>query len=520
MTMTSFIKQGFVSILVLLAMGAQASASEFMVKYRSTVSTMSFGLGSQNVIVMDHNPAGQLVKVSINDANKIAALIQLSSNPNVEYVVPNFKLRAFTTPVSTSALKSQWAIEKVQAQKAWDRAGNKGNRKVVVAVIDTGADYKHKNLAPNMIEGHDFIKNNNDPMDITGQNPGHGTHCSGIIGATGLIDEGTIGLSPEVSIMPLRFLDENGSGDLNNGVKAIDYAIEKKVDVISASWGAAVPRSQATPLIEAIGRAEKAGIIFVVAASNDGKNNDSYEVYPANAGLSNTLSVAASNQQDGKPSWSNYGRSSVHLSSPGDGIMSTLPKDSYGNLSGTSMATPLVAGLVAFVKAQDMSLNAVQIKSLLQATAEKNAIETACDCRVNAFNAVDAVLSKKMFVSPYAGTYAVGDKVQIEGVYGKAPLKYTVANATVADIDANGTLTAKANGDTTVTVTDSAGVVATSYKFYVGKSATPPPTQPDPGNPGFPGLPDPGQPGECPLGDPSLCQILCQISPTLPFCQK
>lgn len=510
--MTSFVKKGLTSVLVLLAICSQASASEFLVKYRNALSTVSMGIASQNVQVLDHNPAGQLVLVNVNDAQKVSALLQLSTNPNVEYVVPNFKLHSFTVPVSTSALKNQWAIEKVQAQKAWDRAGNKGSRKVVVAVIDTGADYKHKNLAPNMVTGYDFIKNDNDPMDITGQNPGHGTHCSGIIGATGLIDGGTIGLSPVVSIMPIRFLDENGSGDLNNGVKAIDYAIEKKVDVISASWGAAVPRSQAIPLIEAITRAEKAGIIFVVAASNDGKDNDSFEVYPAKAGTSNTLPVAASNSSDGKPSWSNYGRATVALSSPGDGITSTLPKDSYGDLSGTSMATPLVAGLVALVKAQDATLNPVEIKALLQATADKNNISTACDCRINAFGAIDTIISKKMFVSPNAGTLAVGDKMQFEGVYGKAPLKFASSNAATADIDASGNLTAKANGDTTVTVTDAAGATATSYKIYVGKSATPPP-QPDPGQPGMPG-------GDCPLGDQALCDALCQIAPTMPFCKQ
>ena len=238
-----------------------------------------------------------------------------------------------------------------------------------------------------------------------------------------MVDGGTVGISPDLSIMPIRFLDENGSGDLNNGIKAIDYAIEHKVQIISASWGAAISKEEAKPLIEAIERAEKAGVVFVVAASNDGKDNDSYEVYPAKAGTSNTIAVAASNSSDGKPYWSNYGKATVDLSSPGDGIMSTLPNDSYGNLSGTSMATPLVAGLVAFIKAQDPQLTPSQIRSLLQATGTKVQIETACDCRVDAYNAVDTVLAKKMFAHPQAATLAVGAKTQFTGVYGVAPVQ-------------------------------------------------------------------------------------------------
>jgi thermitase len=509
--MKSITQTALRSLLLITALSSQALAAEYLVKYKSQMAVMSFT--NSDARILDHHAAGQLYKVDVPDDKKIEGLMPLLSNPNVEYVVPNAIMHAFTVPVATvaTATQTQWAIDKVQAVKAWDRAGNKGSRKVVVAVIDTGADYKHKNLAPNMVTGFDFIKNDNDPMDIVGENPGHGTHCSGIIGATGLIDGGTIGISPEVSIMPLRFLDQNGSGDLNNSIKAIDYAIAQKVDVISASWGAAVTHAEAQPLIDAIGRAEKAGIVFVVAASNDGKNNDSFEVYPANAGGSNVISVAASSSNDSKPSWSNYGRAKVNLASPGDGIMSTLPGDKYGNLSGTSMATPLVAGLVALVKAQDPSLNATQIRSLLQASADKVSIQTACDCRVNAFSAVDAALSRKLFVSPYAATYAKGDKAQFEGVYGQAPITFTSSNPQVGTIDAStGAFEAVAIGDTTVTVKDATGATATSYKIYVADpQQQPPPTDPS----------QPTQPGQCPLGDPQICQIICQMKPDLPFCK-
>lgn len=504
-----------------LLLGSQAFAGEYLVKYKSTsalnmITTMT-ATKVATIQMTDHNERASLVKVDINKKYEAQALASLLSQPGVEYVVPNFKIHAFTAPVDVAALKEQWAISKVQAEKAWQRAGNKGNKSVIVAVIDTGVDYKHPALAPNMLPGYDFAENDNDPMDKTGfQNPGHGTHCAGAVGATGLIDGGIVGLAPEISMMPLRFLDERGSGDLNNAIKAIDYAIEKKVDVISASWGAAVSRSQAQPLVEAVKRADDAGIIFVAAAANDGKNNDVTEMYPANNGFPNSITVAASGSGDAKPSWSNYGTATVHVAAPGENIMSTLPNNKYGNLSGTSMATPLVSGLVALMKSQDKSLTGAQIRAILQTTGAKVSIETACNCRVDAYGAVDAVMSKAMTIVPSAATVKTSEVLPLQVLNGKAPFKFASSNTSVATVADNGTFTAVSNGSTVITVTDANGKTASTLNMNVGAKSgggTPPPSpgQPDPGQP--------GEPGECPLGDPALCQIICQIQPDLPFCQ-
>lgn len=503
-----------------LLLGSQAFAGEYLVKYANTgalnmITTMT-ATKVATIQMTDHNERASLVKVDINKKHEAQALASLLSQPGVEYVVPNFKIHAFTAPVDTAALKEQWAISKVQAEKAWQRAGNKGSKSVLVAVIDTGVDYRHPALAPNMVPGYDFAENDADPMDKTGfQNPGHGTHCAGAVGATGLIDGGIVGLAPDISMMPLRFLDERGSGDLNNAIKAIDYAIEKKADVISASWGAAVSRSQAQPLVEAVKRADDAGIIFVAAAANDGKNNDVTEMYPANNGFPNSITVAASGSGDAKPSWSNYGTATVHVAAPGENIMSTLPNNKYGNLSGTSMATPLVSGLVALMKSQDKSLTGAQIRAILQTTGAKVSIETACNCRVDAYGAVDAVMSKKMTVVPSAATVKTSETLPLQVLNGKAPFKWASSNPSVATVSDNGTFSGISNGSTTITVTDADGKTATTLNMNVGAKSPNPPSQPpgggDPGNP--------GEPGECPLGDPQLCQIICQIQPDLPFCQ-
>ena len=288
------------------------------------------------------------------------------------------------------------------------------------------------------------------------------------------------------------------------GVKSIDYAIEQGAQVISASWGAAVARSQATPLIEAVERADKAGVIFVAAAANDGKNNDSTDMFPANAGFPNTITVAASGPQDEKPSWSNFGRKTVHLASPGLKIMSTLPQQKYGELSGTSMATPLVAGLVAFLKAQDPSLTGAEIRALLQTTGVKASIETACDCRIDAGAATEALLNKAVFLVPAAATIAPGENVLMKMKNADGAVKFTSANTAVATVDVGGAVTAVATGDTTISATDAKGRTSTSLTISVKEGG---------GDNG-----GGGGGGECPLPDPALCEMMCLFDPTLPWC--
>ncbi len=500
-------KQGSLLISVFLwLIATTASAEEFLVKYqqhfRSTQASLAKVVGLK---VVSQYQAGQYYKVDINESKKTEALLSLYKLPEVAYVVPNAKVYAFRAPPSVETLKEQWHVAKVRAPEAWTRLGNRGSRQVTVAVIDTGVDYNHETLARNAVSGYDFRDNDSDPMDITSsKNPGHGTHCAGIIGATGLVDGGVIGISPEVSIMPLRFLGSDGSGDLDSAIRAIDYAIEKNVQIISASWGAKISASQAAPLVEAIKRADDRGIIFVAAAANDGANNDKVDMYPANSGLPNTITVAASGPQDEKPSWSNYGKAKVHVASPGLDIMSTLPSNKYGKLSGTSMATPLVAGLVALLKSADSSLTGAQARAILQTTGAKVSIETACQCRVDAFAAVDKLMKKDLVVVPAAVTLKANETAQFAGLNASGALRYAVSNASVANINNSGVLTALAKGETIVTITDGQGRTAQSLAVRVvdGSSSEPPAA------------------GDCPIGDQSICDIMCSFDPTLPFCKQ
>jgi thermitase len=496
------------NLLLLSAVGAatQVQAAEFVLKHRgafpAALRAQTFS-ATPGVRILDDHGSAQLLKIDIPDNRVVGYMAKLMKDANVEYIVPNFKLHRLGETFDVGAFQEQWAITKTQAQQAWALAGNKGSRSITVAVIDTGVDYRHSALANNAVAGYDFRDNDSDPMDLTSaQNPGHGTHCAGIIGADG--SGGMFGLSPEVSIMPIRFLGADGSGDLMNGIKAIDFAIEKGAKVISASWGAAVPTSQAQPLIEAVKRASDAGVIFVAAAANDGKSNDVASMYPANAKFANTISVAASDRNDAKPSWSNYGKHSVDLASPGHEILSTLPSNKYGNLSGTSMATPLVSGLVAFLLSQDSSLSGEEIRSILQTTGAKVSIETACNCRVDALTATQTVLQKKLTVVPAAATITPDATLQLKGLFAQGAVTFKSSNEEIAAISPTGILTPKKEGEVTVELTDAAGNKASSLAIYIGKKA------PDGG--------DGGGGGSCPLPNPALCDILCGIMPDAPFC--
>ncbi len=489
---------------------AASQAGEYIVKFKDhTHMGLTQAAQSLGLKVQDTHEKGRLVQVKIPDNQLLEKYKQIKNNKNVEYIVETFPLKAFRAPYTLAELREQWALAKVNAEKAWQLAGNKGHRNIIVAVIDTGVDYNHESLSPNMVPGYDFNANDDDPMDETSfQNPGHGTHCAGVVGATGEVNGGIVGLSARVSIMPLRFLGANGSGDLMAGIKAIDYAIEHGAKVISASWGAEVQKSQAEPLIEAVKRASDAGVIFIAAAGNSNKNNDTSGFWPANAKFENTITVAASNSSDGKPSWSNYGRAIVDLAAPGENIMSTIPGNKYKNLSGTSMATPLVSSLVALLASQNPEITGAEARSLIQATGAQVDIQTACNCRIDAGAAMEALKNNTMIVVPAAGTIAPNSTSKFSAFQGTAPLSFTSSNTNVADIAADGTFTAKTKGETTITVTDAHGKTATSLPIRVAELS-------DGGGGG--GTPPPGD-GQCPF-DPQTCELICGIAPDMPWCQ-
>lgn len=259
----------------------------------------------------------------------------LQMHEGVEYVEKNQTYhvmggRPFFRLFQTES--AAWGVDKVQAPKAWAR-GIKG-KGIKVAVIDTGVDGTHPELAGKVLPGFNAITGTEDAMD----DHGHGTHCSGSIAGS------TVGVAPEAQIVPVKFLDENGSGTLADAVKAIDFATKAGVDVMSNSWGGG-GYSQA--LADVIKEAQDKGIIFIAAAGNERNDNDKRKSYPAN--YDKVIAVAASDSSDKLASFSNYGQNTVLIAAPGVNIYSSIPGGKYDSWSGTSMATPHVAGALALL---------------------------------------------------------------------------------------------------------------------------------------------------------------------------
>lgn len=279
-------------------------------------------------------------------------------------------------PVKDPQISKLWGLNKISAEKGW--AVSKGSRSIIVADIDTGVDYNHPDLVNNIwrnpnpekkdVVGYDFA--NNDPFPFDDQ--GHGTHTSGTIGAVGGNGVGISGVSQAVSIMVVKFISAAGSGTTSDAVKSIDYAVANGARILSNSWGGKVDKDEDLEnraLIEAIERANKADVLFVAAAGNDGANNDEIPVYPAAIDLPNILTVASTNDSDRRSFFSNYGPKSVHVAAPGSNIYSTVP-GGYQQFSGTSMACPHVAGLAALLLSINPDLSAQQLKAIIMETVD------------------------------------------------------------------------------------------------------------------------------------------------------
>jgi subtilisin family serine protease len=296
--------------------------------------------------------------------------------------------------IADPGISQDYGLTKIGALQAWDTF--KGDKKFIVADIDTGIDYNHEDLAFNVwrnptpgpkndIVGYDFVHDDGLPYD----DQSHGTHTAGTIGAVGGNGKGTSGVAQRVSIMALKFLAADGSGDTAGAVKAIDYAIAHGAKVLSNSWGGPSDPSNQS-LLDAINRAQAAGNgdMFGNAQNDD---DPSTAAYPAAFNTDNLIAVAATDETDTIAFFSNYGAKTVHLAAPGVNVYSTLPGNKYGKDSGTSMACPHVAGAAALVWAAHPAWDFRQVKKALMDSTDKVASlagKTVTGGRLNVMNAL------------------------------------------------------------------------------------------------------------------------------------
>jgi len=376
------------------------------------------------------------------------ALAKYKADPNVEYAEPNYKVRKAAITPNDTEFSKQWGLKKIEAEKAWDYS--QGSSDVIVAVLDTGIDYNHPDLKDNIwinqteicdnnkdddgngkvddCKGWNFDDNNNDPMDDDIDGSGsHGTHVAGIIGAVGNNNFGVAGVSWNVKLMAVKVLDNHGSGYISDIVAGIDYARNNGAKILNLSLEAEEDVSGINSLKDAIANARDC--LFVVAAGNGGLDLDKNNIYPASYKLPNLISVSATDENDKKASFSNYGVNTVHLAAPGVGIISTKSKKAPGfnnyttaffYETGTSMAAPFVTGVAALLKAKYPSYTYRDIKESILASVDKLNLAVITRGRLNAYKAITVDLNTVPPVAPenftFAETPSAGAPIKLQWV--------------------------------------------------------------------------------------------------------
>src|SRR6266571_3182 len=317
-----------------------------------------------------------------------AALDYYRRLPNVAFAEPNYRIRLFATP-NDPRREALWGLDKINAPQAWDQST--GDPGIVVATIDTGIDYHHPDLAANVwtnpgeIPGNGIDDDQNGYIDdVHGINTlnhsgdvrddvGHGTHVAGTIGAVGNNGLGVVGVNWQVKLVSVKIFSADDSAGTAGAAEGYEYLMALKrrgvnIRVVNNSWGGPVP-SQA--LYEAMCAAEEAGILSVCAAGNSSHNADDRPDFPAALDCASLISVAASTSDDEPASFSNFGALTVDLAAPGESVLSTYRgAGHYQRFSGTSMASPHVAGAAALLLARNSSLTPATLKALLMATVD------------------------------------------------------------------------------------------------------------------------------------------------------
>ena len=308
----------------------------------------------------------------------------LNSDPNVKHCEPD--LIVSTQTVNNDKLDFLWGFHETDIPAAWQIHSGTN---IVIAIIDTGVDINHPSLASSIwvnddeipgngidddangyiddIHGWDFVNNRAiEPGTTQYDNTGHGTHVAGTIA-------GHIGVNPHAKIMVLKFMEDN-SGYTSDAIRALQYAINNGATLSNHSYGT---YDFSQTFRTAINNATQNNHLLIAAAGNDGLDIDQTPFYPAAFNLDNIISVAASNKNNQLAFFSNYGDTSVDILAPGENIYSTLPNNNYRLMSGTSMAAPLVTGILSLGIAASSTTDITQLKESMVANADSNDIINA-----------------------------------------------------------------------------------------------------------------------------------------------
>ncbi|MHC4475609.1 MAG: S8 family serine peptidase [Planctomycetota bacterium] len=396
-----------------------------------------------------------LVKLPVN-VRVTDALVSFNNTAGILYAQPNYELTVDSNQQylpDDIRFDELWGMHNtgqtggtpdadIDAPEAWYIRNDASD--IIVAVIDTGVDYTHPDLASNMwineaeyngtpgvdddeniyvddIYGYDFCNNDEDPKDDNS----HGTHCAGTIGAIGNNGIGVTGVCWNVKIMAVKFLDADGSGWTDDAIDAVEYSTLMGANLSSNSWGGGAYNQVLKDAIDAAG---EAGILFVAAAGNpydwEDPNNDTTPHYPSSYTSDNIIAVMATDHDDQRSIWpesatsSAYGPTSVDLSAPGTNILSCILGGSYSYENGTSMATPHIAGACALIWSADPLLSHLEVKDIiLETIAPLPDINGLCVTggRLNLYNAMQQAVvelaeanARWLELDPNVGTVGPG----------------------------------------------------------------------------------------------------------------
>lgn len=384
--------------------------------------THSFPQPKTNQLGLTVTAPTEIAVLKIQDGSPVKTAIEkLQKSGLVVYAEPNYTRQLLATTPNDPSFSSLWAMNNlrqsggtldadIDAVEAWDI--HRGNNTVVVGVVDTGIDYNHTDLNANMwrnpretaangrdddgngyiddVYGVDCINVDGDPMD----GHSHGTHVAGTIGARGNNSLGVAGVNWTTSMMALKIFTDGGSTTDAAILRCLSYAAAMKargdvnLKVTNNSWGGG---SYSQAEYDAFNSLGNLGILSAMAAGNATNNNDANPHYPSSYNLASIIAVASTDHNDAMSSFSSYGATSVDLGAPGSAIYSTVPGNSYASYSGTSMATPHVAGAAAYLWSRTPSYTVAQVKARLMDLGDAKpslAGRTVSGKRLNLYNSV------------------------------------------------------------------------------------------------------------------------------------
>jgi thermitase len=306
--------------------------------------------GAERVREVDGVPGAYVYRLT-GGHYSTAAVSTFEADPAIAYAEPLYRYHTQEYPDGED--KTLYGLNRIKAPAAWEKA--KGKASVLVAVVDTGIDYDHPDLAGAVVKGPDIVNRDNDPKD----DHGHGTHCAGTIGAIAN-GKGIVGVAYGVKILGVKVLSGKGDGSQDGVAEGINAAVKNGARVISLSLGGPDSRT----MRDAIAAATKKGVLCVAAAGNDGNKNP---VYPG--ADPDAIGVGSSDANDKRSYFSSYGNT-VDIAAPGSNIYSLGLGGKYKTMSGTSMATPHVAGAAGLLLSARPDLTVSQLRQLLETTGD------------------------------------------------------------------------------------------------------------------------------------------------------